>query len=833
MTVFARPSLARLIGIGLVVFCTSGYAEEVLVPEPAPIRVWAERALLGERVAEPSPGPGLELVRQDYGPFGLRQSVMNTPLRLAEVHYRHGLGTHAESRIVVRLRRPAKQFEAQVGVDNNYDTQGERGSVVFLVEVAGKEVFRSAVRRGSDKPLSVRVDLAGASEFVLRVLDAGDRPAYDQADWADAAVVFDDGQRTWLDEMPLTARPLGMSPRIPFSFVYGGKPSAELLPAWPQTRRKESLEDGRERHTVTCTDPVTGLEVASEVTLFARHPAVEWVLQFHNVGQTDTPLLENILPLDLAVGVPEKGSVVLHHSHGSTCAATDFLPIDEPVPPGAKIQLAPQGGRSSNGCLPFFNLQWPGGGLVGAIGWSGQWQMRLHRDQGPRLTLQAGQQKTHLVLRPGEAIRTPRMLLVSWNGEDPLCGHNRLRRVLLDHYVPRVNGEVALPPLAHNTWFTFNTGNAVTEANQLAAIRSEALLGVECYWLDAGWFEGGWPTGVGSWTPRQDAFPRGLKPLGDAAHAQGMKFVVWFEPERVHPQSRIGKEHPKWVLRRGGGDGLFNLGDPAARQWLTDYLSKCIRDWGIDVYRNDFNIDPLPFWQAADAPDRLGMAEIRYVEGLYRMWDDLRQRNPGLTIDNCASGGRRIDLETVRRSYPLWRSDSQCCGKAMPVQDQGQTAGLSLYVPLHAGGCWGVDPYCFRSIATTGTNLCPDLAKLPAAEARRAIAEMKSLRPLYQGDFYPLLEIDGSERGWCAWQFDRPERGRGFAMVFRRDRSSYVTAEVGLRGLDAKAKYEVILAETYEPKPVRTMDGADLARLRITLDTAPASVLVTYRKLPK
>ena len=758
---------------------------------------------------------------------------MNTPLKLADTSYQHGLGTHSVSQIVVRLRRPAKRFEAQAGVDNNYDTQGKRGSVVFLVEIAGKEVFRSVIRRGSDKPLPVRLDLHGATEFVLRVLDAGDGPAYDQADWADAAVVLNDDHRAWLDELPLVAHSMGLAPGIPFSFVYGGKPSAELLPAWRQTHSKQPPEDGRDRHVATYTDTATGLEVTSEVTLFAGYPAVDWVLQFRNAGQADTPLLENILPLDLAVGVPDKGSVVLHHAHGSTCAATDFLPIDEPVPPAANIQLAPQGGRSSNGCLPFFNLQWPGGGLVGAIGWSGQWVMRLHRDQGPRLTLQAGQEKTHLVLRPGEAIRTPRVLLLSWEGDDPLRGHNLLRRLLLGHYVPRINGEIALPPLTHNTWFMYNEGNAVTEQNQLDAIRSEAPLGIEGYWLDAGWFEGGWPTGVGSWVPRQDAFPHGLKPLSDAAHARGMKFVVWFEPERVHPQSRIGKEHRRWVLRTGGGDGLFNLGDPAARQWLTDYLSKCIRDWGIDVYRNDFNIDPLPFWRAADAPDRQGMAENRYVEGLYRMWDELRHRHPGLTIDNCASGGRRIDLETLSRSYPLWRSDAQCCGKAMPVQDQVQTAGLSLYVPLHAGGCWSVDPYCFRSIATTGMSFCPDLAKIPAAEARRAIAEMKALRPLYLADFYPLLEITSNEHGWCAWQFDRPELGRGFAMVFRRGQSEYVTAEIALRGLDAKANYEVILTETYNPKPARTMSGSELVRLRITLDTAPGSVLVTYRKLAK
>jgi alpha-galactosidase len=827
----AQSAIAVLMGITILSSWTTGQG---LAADPQrQARAWAGSALLGEQPAEPPPGPGLELVRQDHGEFRLRQSVMNTPLKLGDTSYQHGLGTHSVSQIVVRLPRPGQSFEARAGVDNNFDTQGKRGSVVFVVQIAGKEVFRSEIRRGSDQPLPVQVELHGTTEFVLRVLDAGDGPAYDQADWADAAVVLDGGRRLWLDEMPLVSRSTGLAPGIPFSFVYGGKPSAELLPTWNKAGDRQSAEHGRQRHVVTYTDPRTKLEVASEVTLFAGHPAVDWVLQFRNAGQADTPILENILPLDLAVRVPGKGSVVLHHAQGSTCSATDFLPVDEPLPPAAAIELAPHGGRSSNGCLPFVNLQWPGGGLVGAVGWSGQWALRLRRDQGPRLTLQAGQQKTHFVLHPGEAVRTPRMLLVFWDGDDPLRGHNLLRRLLLEHYVPRINGEIWLPPLTHNTWFMFNTGNAVTEQNQLDAIRSEAPLGIEGYWLDAGWFEGGWPTGVGSWVPKADAFPHGLKPLGDAAHAHGMKFVVWFEPERVHPQSRIGRQHPRWVLRSAARDGLFNLGDPAARQWLTDYLSQCIADWGIDVYRNDFNIDPLPFWQAADAPDRQGMAEIRYVEGLYRMWDELRRRRPGLVIDNCASGGRRIDLETVSRSFPLWRSDSQCCGRPMPVQDQVQAAGLSLYVPLHAGGCWSVAPYSFSSIATTGTNFCPDLATLPAAEARRAIAELEALRPCYLGDYYPLLEISASQRCWCGWQYDRPDLGRGFAMVFRRAESEFVAADVALRGLDPQARYEVALAESYQSQPPRTMSGSDLTRLRITLDAAPESVLITYRKRTK
>ncbi|MCX6910920.1 MAG: alpha-galactosidase [Verrucomicrobia bacterium] len=401
---------------------------------------------------------------------------------------------------------------------------------------------------------------------------------------------------------------------------------------------------------------------------------------------------------------------------------------------------------------------------------------------------------------------------------------------MLAHYVSRVGGEVALPPLTQNTWFTFNSGNDVTEQNQFEAMESMARIGVESYWLDAGWFEGGWPTGVGSWVPKATAFPRGLKPIGDAARKKGMGFVLWFEPERVNPASRIAKEHPEWVLRAGGGDGLFNLGDPAARQWLTDFISRCVADWGITVFRQDFNIAPLRFWQAADAPDRQGIAEIRYIEGFYTMWDELRQRHPKLTIDNCSSGGRRIDLETCSRSYPLWRSDTQCCGWAMPVQDQVQTAGLSLYVPLHAAGVWSFDPYPFRSVATTGTSICQDLRKMDEAtvqQAKRAISELKMLRPLWQGDYYPLFNISLDETMWCGWQFYRADLGKGFAMVFRRQRSPYSLAQVALHGLDPQAKYTVNFVDTGRTE---ILTGAQLQSWQAAIDTPDKSLLIIYER---
>jgi len=817
----------RAAPIAIPLLCGMAAAEE-----HADLRAWADAALF-RLPAVQAVQPGLDVRRQDYGKFGLRQSVMNTPLQIGSKKYEHGLGTHAVSEVVVRLPQPGKTFAAEIGVDNNYDTKGQNGSVIFSVEAGGKEAFRSKLCRGGEAPVPVQVELNGAREFTLRVGDGGDGPSYDQADWADARVTTADGKTLFLDELPLISPASVLGATLPFSFRYGGKASSELLAGWKREEKAEPPQDGVEKRVITYSDPATGLEVTCEVRLFARYPALDWVLHFRNAGAAETPLLEKILPLDLGLTVPG-GEVLLHHSHGSTCTETDFLPLDQKIAPNGHLALAPNGGRSSDGRLPFFNLAWSSGGLAGAIGWTGQWALDLRRDAAQHLNLNIGQQTSRLVLQLGERIRTPRIVLVLWQGADRLRGHNLLRRLILDHYAQRQDGQPAIPPVTQNTWFTFNEGNKTTEQNQLEIIAAMQPAGIECFWLDAGWFEGGWPGGAGSWVPKADAYPRGLKPLGDAAHAKGLKFVLWFEPERVTPASRIAKEHPEWVLRAGGGDGLFNLGEPAAREWLTGFLSKCISDWGIDIYRNDFNIDPLRFWKAADKLNREGLTEARYIEGLYRMWEDLRKRHPGLLIDDCASGGRRIDIEMISRSFPLWRSDSQCCGKPQPVWDQVQTAGLSLYVPLASAGVWSFEPYLMRSVATTGMNVCPDtLAKGFSTQTEalvRGVKEVKMLRPYYLGDYYPLTEINLDERSWCGWQFNRPEIGGGFAMFFRRPQSRYTGMEPQLQGLEPDAEYEVSFFESFDLSEKRTLKGAELAKLQVNIKTAPGNLLVVYRK---
>jgi alpha-galactosidase len=623
----------------------------------------------------------------------------------------------------------------------------------------------------------------------------------------------------------------------PFSFKCGGRPSSRLLPGW----RREDLETDGDTSLHRYTDPETGISVSAQVRAFAGFSATEWVLEFANEGAGDTPIIEDILPLDLSWPRGTYETVLLHHANGSKCRMDDFLPRTTELRTGPGPELHPDGGRSSDGVLPFFNLQWPGGGAVIGIGWSGQWKAAFERGEDEMRVL-AGMERTHLRLRPGEKIRTPRILLAEWEGDDPDTGNNLLRRLLLAKYCPRFDGELVLPPVAHMTMSTFHATGATSEAAELDALARAASLGVEAYWVDACWFgrTGKWYEEVGDWSVRTQTFPRGLRPISNAAHAAGMRFVLWVEPERVHRGTPIEREHPEFLLHsdHDPNNALFNVGMPEARAHLTELLSRIITEAGVDIYRQDFNMTPLPYWQAADSDDRVGMAEIRHVEGLYAMWDELLRRHPGLSIDNCASGGRRIDLETISRSFPLWRSDFSDAGGpshglGLQIGDQSQTVGLSRWAPLHSASVWTFTPYAFRSAMSTGIVPYCDIRvpDFPADEARRAISELKRLRPLFLGDFYPLVPLTLSARDWCAYQYDRPDLGEGFAVFLRRHESPFPTMDAALRGIDRSAEYEVGMSATFEEPPRERKSGAELANLAITVPDIPGSSLLQYRRV--
>lgn len=803
-------------------------------------RQWGEMAFAGAD-SPLAPGHGLSVVHEDgRGDTKAGRCAAGGPLRLGNKTYTRGIGVNSHSILRVSLAQPAARFLAEIGLDRNVD--GSPGSVAFHVAVGGKDVFATGVMRPTGEVRTIDVPLAGARQIDLVVDEGGDSRSFDQADWADARMILRDGSEVWLDDL---ARRPRVDTGVPFSFVYGGRPSSELLGRWKRSIHDQPVDATKRTRSLTLTDAETGLEVRAVATVYLDAPGVDWTLHFTNKGDRDTPILEQVKAVDVTIRPGLSGKPpVLHRLRPDT---ENWLPFDQPLQAGERVEFAPVAGRSSLGACPFFNLEWDGGGVITAIGWTGQWVASVEHASGG-LRVSAGMQTMRLRLHPGETIRSPRILQLYWSGDDPFRPYNLFRRTMLGHVVPRVGGTPVTPPVAHlsTAFYEADKGTEADVLSHLAAVRD---LGFEYFWLDAFYGKDDFPT-VGNYVfPllrgfNQKRFPRGIQPIGDAVHRAGMKFLMWFEPERVCAGTLIAREHPTWVvLPAGGGWGMFNLAVPDAREYITGYLNTSIREYGIDGLRIDNAVSYNGLWEILDraAPERRGMAEIRYVEGLYRMWDDLRAAHPGLFIDNCASGGGRIDLETCARSIPLWRTDGTI-GPLVAgdfhqaaVQNQAMTAALSRYVPYSASGQMGAAPYLFRSgVNGGGISFGEDVrpAGYPREQLRQAIAEAKRLRKYFAGDFYPLTEVTTDPRDWCVVQYHRPAEHDGMIVLFRRPRScfaSYVLSEA--RDIDPAAVYEVVLSRTYEPsKPLR-MRGAEIRRLKVDVDDCPGSVVVEYRRV--
>lgn len=448
----------------------------------------------------------------------------------------------------------------------------------------------------------------------------------------------------------------------------------------------------------------------------------------------------------------------------------------------------------------------------------------------------AGQELTHFTLRPGEEVRTPLVVLQFWKG-DPVDAQNTWRRWMIAHNVPRPNGRLCPMHLAGCSSHFFGEMVTADEASQFQFIDRyvEEKIPIDYWWMDAGWYvnESGWPN-TGTWEVDTKRFPRGLRAITDHAHEKGIKSIVWFEPERVTPGTWLYETHPEWLLGTDGGQKLLDLGNPEAWKWLVDHTDKLLTDEGIDLYRQDFNMDPLDYWRNADAADanasddRQGITEIRHVTGYLAFWDELLRRRPGLRIDTCASGGRRNDLETLRRAVPLWRSDYIM----EPIGTQGCTYGISSWIPFHGTGVKEPDAYLFRSMMTPYPNCLWDARRtdLDYGELRRLVSQWKLVAPNYAGDFYPLTPYSLDRAAWIGWQFDRPDTGEGMVQVFRRDASIYRTADLVFRGLERAARYTI--TDLDAPDKPRDIAGSDLMDkgLTVEISSRPGAALFLYKR---
>ena len=220
--------------------------------------------------------------------------------------------------------------------------------------------------------------------------------------------------------------------------------------------------------------------------------------------------------------------------------------------------------------------------------------------------------------------------------------------------------------------------------------------------------------------------------------------------------------------------------------------------------------------------------------------DELLARHPGLIIDNCASGGRRLDLESISRATPLWRTD-YAVGHRDSTVAQAHTHGLMHWLPLNGVGGgylkdW--DDYALRS------HMCACLVaglwgsgdarqepipeSYPFAHARRLLEQYLAVRRFYYGEFYPLTEYSRTQDTWFAYLLWLPESAEGLVVVLKRPNSPYNQARVKLRGLDPERSYAF---RDWDSGRAWTAPGCAVVEsgLDVTLARQPDSALIELK----
>lgn len=594
-----------------------------------------------------------------------------------------------------------------------------------------------------------------------------------------------------------------------------------------------------------------------------------WVVSLENDSDERSPRISEFLGMDISF--PTNGKTQLNTLRGDDCTLQSFFPESFDLTDGTTIKRRPTGGRSSNvTAFPYFDIvDSAGEGIVCGIGWSGQWKLDVTQ-YGGDIRIMAGFQDCDFILEPHEKVRSIRALIYFGDGGEDNLRHQfvRLHR---KHYspVPSFDRDTYFP-LAAQCFDRYYWGNDPvdgklnyfeTEDAHLHIIDNAAKCQyINAFWLDACWFEGAFRNGVGNYS-YASGFPNTLKKIGAHAHRKGMHFILWFEPVRVHKDTELyhaySYDNSKIITIPGDDRFLANLGDPDVWQYQFDHISKIIEENGVDMYRQDFNIDPYEFLKSIETPDRVGIAQIRFVEGMYRLWDALVSRFPGLTIDNCASGGRLLDVETLTRALPLWRSDMGC--RPSPAAMQNEILSLSRYIPYHMGSTFDQSAYFVRSAATTSVSC--ELAFLsgaiaPEAEAnslravsgdpytvskvkylgdfepavvQKALKDAVDLREYWNGDFTALTPPSDSKTSMLAYTLHLAEEDRGVVLVFRREEAPD-TFVVKLPQINAAKEYNLVFSDENYVETQLTVSGKQLLDgLAVTIDTAPGSLVIKYK----
>lgn len=606
-----------------------------------------------------------------------------------------------------------------------------------------------------------------------------------------------------------------------YDFTVNGKKLSDNLGDWEFNVGEESeagkiYRNGKTAY-ITLSHKKSDLKATVEATIYEEYATCEWTVYIKNEGTANSPVIKDFYGANTTV---DTGFSELYVSQGSSSDADDFE-LHKTSVNVTPMAFNANGGRTSS-FLPYFNISGNKGGVVMCVGWTGQWYSSVSQAVNG-VKLKAKQEYFNAYLTGGEQVRSPLVSLTFYDGSNALKGFNTLRSWESNC----VYTESAFPLTTTGLAGEFDRRSEKEYIEQINSYDELTCEKTDFLWRDAGWYKinENWYDSVGNWVADPVRFPNGLKPVSDAAKEKGMGLLLWYEPERCCKDTIVYNEcikHEGWLIKRTDEVNLVNIAIDGACDYLGNLVSQSLKEYGIGLYRQDFNFTPLELWQEADKllfNGRTGIEENHYVTNLYRYLDTLIEVNPGLIIDNCASGGRRLDLEMSRRSIPLWRTDYNCADENGKVHDdcpeatQVGTYGISCWLPLTGTGLNSGGEYVERSLIT------------PCAQR----TGYEDIRSLMTENYFPIEYGGLNTKKFLAMQFGN--EAEGAALIYKRADVRENTYTVIFNGLSPNSVYKYY---DYDNKSVvNFVTGSELMKNGVTLKISetPKAVIVKYEKV--
>ena len=339
-----------------------------------------------------------------------------------------------------------------------------------------------------------------------------------------------------------------------------------------------------------------------------------------------------------------------------------------------------------------------------AMAWSGNNIHHVERLIDGHKSIGAGEYLLpgEVILKKGESYVAPRAIATfSDRGLDGVTNNHYSWIRSRSNHITKVRPR----PLTLNMWeavyFNHNEEGIRTMVDKAADI------GVERVVLDDGWFGSrrNDRAGLGDWVVSKDAWPNGLGPIIKYINDKGIEFGLWFEGEMVNRDSDLYRAHPDWILQEPGRlpiegrwQQVLDLTKEGAYNHVLNQVDAVLSEYNIAYIKWDHNrhlTDPI-----SD-----GRPVVRkQTQAIYRMFDELKKRHPGLEIESCSSGGGRIDLGMIEHADRFWTSDQND-----PLERQQIQRWTGLVIPpeflgTHVGPTVGHQMHRTHSISFRALN---------------------------------------------------------------------------------------------------------------------------------